>query len=306
MGTFEPLVSIIVITFNGKHHLQRCLPSLKKTHYGNYGIILIDNASTDDTVEYVKGNFPDVRIIRNSENLGFAKGNNVAMRIAISEDAKYVLLLNDDTIILDPNWLRHAIAVAERDPMIGMVGFELTTDASKSSPPDLVVKDVERISGCALLIRNDVLKRLGYFDEVYFAYAEESDLEVRAMKSGYRLREINVPIYHKGSGSFSKIPVRFAFLFIRNWIRFSIKRESLGKALLRPLIVFDLLCNPFPVRRRGIDFALRSKINTGSCGLNLMLLIGAVLWNIVFLPQTLFIKLQEQRRVRSARRMLLG
>lgn len=306
MGTFEPLVYIIVITFSGKHHLQLCLPSLQKTNYGNYRIILIDNASIDDTVEYVKGGFPNVRIVRNSENYGFAKGNNIAMRIATNEGAKYVLLLNDDTVILDPNWLRQAIVVAERDPMIGMVGFELTADASKSSAPDLVVKDVERISGCALLIRSDVLKKVGFFDEVYFAYAEESDLEVRAMKAGYRLKQINVPVYHKGKGSFSKIPITFAFLFIRNWIRFSIKNESLGKALLRPLIVFDLLCNPFPIRRRDIDFAARSKVTTGSRGLNLMLLIGAVLWNTVFLPQTLFIRLQEQRRVRSARKMLLG
>lgn len=306
MDTFEPLVYIIVITFNGEHHLRMCLPSLQKTNYSNYQVVLVDNASEDGSFEYVRSNFPVVKVVRNPANYGFAKGNNIAMRMAVSEGAKYVLLLNDDTIILDPNWLQQAVAVAERDPMIGMVGFELTADASKSAPSDLVVKAVERISGCALLIRSDVLKRLGYFDEVYFAYAEESDLEMRAMKAGYRLKQINMPVYHKGKGSFSKFPIAFAFLFIRNWIRFSIKNESLGKALLRPLIVFDLLCNPFPIRRRDIDFALHSKINTGSRGLNLMLLIGAVLWNTVFLPQTLFIRLQEQRRVRSARKMLLG
>ncbi len=304
--TLEPLVYVVVITFNGKHHLELCLPSLQKTVYSNYQIVLVDNASRDGTYEYVEEHFPEVRMIRNAKNYGFAKGNNIAMQMAISEGARYVFLLNDDTLILDPTWLQRAVEVAEREVTVGMVGFTLTTDTAQALPTDIIVRDVQRISGCGLLIKREVLENLGYFDEVYFAYAEESDLEMRAMKAGYRLRELNIPLYHKGSGSFSRFPVKFAFLFIRNWLRFSIKQESLAKVLIRPFIIFDLLCSPFPVRKRVIDRAVQEKISTGHSGLNFLLLCAAFFWNTIFLPQTLFIRFQEQRNVMTTRKLLLG
>ena len=297
MSASDPLAYIIVITFNGKHHLESCLPSLQATDYGNFEIMLLDNASTDGSSEYVRHHFPDVRIVRNPTNYGFAKGNNIAMRIAIDEGASYVLLLNDDTIILDPDWLRQAVAVGERNPTVGMIGFDLTDDPSRKCPSDLAVTDVKRISGAALLIKSDLLKRLGLFDEAYFAYAEESDLEARAIKAGYRLQQINIPLYHRGSGSFSRCPIKYAFLYLRNWMRFSIKNESLGKALLRPLIVLDLMCNPFPIRRRNADIALRSRLDTGNPVLNLALFTSAVLWNVISLPQTLAARIREQRRI---------
>jgi GT2 family glycosyltransferase len=303
----EPLVYVIVITFNGKHHLELCLPSLQRTVYPNYRIMLVDNASHDGSSEYVEEHFPDVRIIRNAKNYGFAKGNNIAMQIALREGAQYVCLLNDDTKILDPNWLQHATKIAGHSSNVGMVGFELTTDTASALPTEVIAKDVQRISGCALLIKREVLERLGYFDEVYFAYAEESDLEARAIKAGYRLQELNIPLYHKGSGSFSQFPVKFAFLFIRNWLRFSIKQESLGKALMRPFIIFDLLCNPFPFRRDSAGISvIREKIDTGSWGTNMLLLIAAVLWNIIYLPQSLFMRCREHAKIKLARKLSCG
>lgn len=293
-----PSVYVIVITYNGRHHLELCLPSLLKTTYSNYRIVLLDNASTDGASDYVENAFPCVTIIRNQNNYGFAKGNNIAMAQALAEGADYVLLLNDDTIILDPDWLTQAVAVAEREEMTGMVGFDVTADRSIPIPDTYEVEDVERIQGSSLLIKSGVLSTLGYFDEVYFAYGEESDLEARALKAGFRLRKINAPLYHKGSGSFSKTPIRFAFLFIRNWIRFSIKNEAPAKALLRPLIIFDLLCSPFPLRNRSIDVAARARFGTGSRATNFALLVGAVLWNLLHLPQTLTIKHQDLRRVK--------
>ncbi len=301
----DPLVHVIVITFNGKHHLERCIPTLLMTDYDNYRVLLVDNASEDGSSKYVMDSFPSVRIMRNERNLGFAEGNNVAMRQSVAEGARYVVLLNDDTAILDPNWLRRAVEVAEDDFRTGMVGFDLTVDDSRTPPDEVVISDVERISGCALLIKSDVLQTVGYFDQAYFAYGEESDLEVRAMRAGYRLRQVNIPVYHKGSGSFSKYPMRHAFLYIRNWLRFSIKQEPLWKALLRPFLIFDLLCSPFPIRRREADQALRRKIGTGGRALSFLLLVGAILWNVLHLPHTLLERHRETGRVRLARMMIL-
>lgn len=304
MNVTEPLVYIIVITFNGKHHLELCLPSLVKTNYSNYRIILLDNASSDGAAEYVQVTYPQVQIIRNRENYGFAKGNNIAMTEAMRAGADYILLLNDDTVILDSDWLRNAVSVADAEPSTAMVGFDLTTDLNKQPPPQRNVRNVDRISGCALLLKSNLLQTLGLFDETYFAYGEESDLEVRAMRAGYRLREVNSPVYHKGSGSFSRTPIRFAYLFMRNWIRFSVKNESAPKAILRPLLVFDIMCNPFPIRTRLADRAVRNRFSTGRLALNFLLLVGAILWNIVHLPQTFAARNHDRKNVLLARQSL--
>lgn len=300
----EPLVYIIVITYNGRHHLEECLPSLQITAYSNYRTILVDNASSDGTYEYVRLEFPSVKIVRNPENYGYAKGNNIAIRQAIGEAARYVVLLNDDTVILDPNWLSQAVSVAQGETRVGMVGFDITNDIQATTPTTLMVQDVTRISGCALLIETELLTNVGLFDEIYFAYADEIDLEVRAMKAGYRLMEVKIPLFHKGWSSFSRIQRRYAFLYVRNVIRFSIKNEHALKALLRPLIIFDLFCNPFPIRRRDDDSLIRSRLDMGNFLQNLKIWTAAVLWNLVFLPQTLVISTRDRARIRATREIL--
>jgi GT2 family glycosyltransferase len=300
----EPVVCIIVITHNGRQHLVSCLPSIQRSLYENYYVVLVDNASDDGSEEYVRSHYPRIKIIRNAENLGFAGGNNIAMRRAINDGADYVLLLNDDTVILDPTWLRKAVSVSERDPYVGMVGFDIVDNKRKRSPIHLSITPVQRIPGCAVLIRRDVLVRVGYFDENYFAYGEESDLETRAMKAGYRLAAVNVPVYHEGGGSFSRYPFRFSYLYLRNWIRYSIKNESFWMAILRPIIVFDLFCSPIPIRRNAESFRLRAKLDTGRTGLNFLIFLGAVLHNIVFLPYTVLARIEDGAKIKTTKRII--
>ena len=125
---YYPSVAIIVITFNGRHHLARCLPSLLKTDYPNFRVILVDNASTDGSAEFVSENFPTVSIVRHPQNFGFAKGNNIAIASCLAEGLDYIFLLNDDTELLAPTWLAAAIRLCEGNPRVGMVGFLLTND----------------------------------------------------------------------------------------------------------------------------------------------------------------------------------
>jgi GT2 family glycosyltransferase len=300
-----PLVYIIVITYNGKHHLQSCLPSVFSTNYPNYKVILIDNASTDGTPEFVGQSFPAVEIISNPVNYGFAKGNNIAIKKAIEEKAEYIVLLNDDTVILDPNWLQYAVALCETDKQIGMVGFELTDNLSESSSDRLEFKPVNRIAACAIVIKREVLENIGYFDEVYFAYGEDNDLEERAMKAGYQMYQLNIPLFHKGSGSFSQVPRKKAFLVARNWMRFSIKQEPIHKIFLRPFVLCDIFCNPYPIRRRKGDKLLRRKVRTKSHLFNCVVVFLALFWNLIFLPQTLFIRWKENQLINKTKSILV-
>ncbi|MDX2042633.1 MAG: glycosyltransferase family 2 protein [Acidobacteriota bacterium] len=117
----SPLVYVIVLNFNGSRWLTACLESLRATEYANFKTLLVDNASTDDGVELVRKNFPEVELIINSANLGFSEGNNVGIRAALTAGANYVVLLNPDTKVT-PRWLGELIAVGELEREVGVLG----------------------------------------------------------------------------------------------------------------------------------------------------------------------------------------
>ena len=94
MKSDYPLVSLIIVNWNGKKWLRNCLDSVYSQNYKNFEVIFVDNASTDDSVDFVKDNYPETKIIQNEDNYGFAKGNNIATRIA---KGKYLFFLNNDT-----------------------------------------------------------------------------------------------------------------------------------------------------------------------------------------------------------------
>ena len=113
--------SVIVVNWNGKRYLQECLPALLAQTYSNHEIILVDNGSNDGSVDFVAEGFPEVRIIENSENLGFAAGNNVGIEVARGD---YIVTLNNDTRA-EPDWLEELVKVVEADPKIGMCASKM-------------------------------------------------------------------------------------------------------------------------------------------------------------------------------------
>ena len=100
----EPRVSIVIVNYNGRQWLEACLSSVLESIYGNFGVVLVDNASSDESLQLVRERFPSVSVIASSENLGFAEGSNLGIRAALATPAEYVVLLNPDTIV-EPAWL---------------------------------------------------------------------------------------------------------------------------------------------------------------------------------------------------------
>jgi len=118
----EPLVSIIVVNYNGRKYLEECFTSLKNQSYPNFEVLFVDNHSTDGSVEYVMENYARfVRIILNKENFGFAKGNNIGI---CASQGNYIATLNNDTRV-DPNWLKELVRAAEVDSKIGMCASKI-------------------------------------------------------------------------------------------------------------------------------------------------------------------------------------
>lgn len=221
-------VSIILLNWNGYNDTIECIESLQKITYPNYEIVVVDNASKGDDVERLRTRYGSVvRIIQNDANLGFAEGNNVGVRDVLARGvSQYVLFLNSDTIV-ESNFLDRLVAKAESNPKIGLVGPEIryyydrdkthsrggiidlytgwhfvggTYHQSRYRDDSQFVLDF--YSGCAVMIRTDLLKRLGGFDPQYFYYVEDVDLGYRVRRAGYLVAsESTAVIYHKEGAS---------------------------------------------------------------------------------------------------------
>lgn len=212
-------VSIVVVNWNTRDVLLNCLASVYAQTQGiDFELILVDNASSDGSAEMVREEFPQVILIANSENRGFAAANNQGMQIA---QGRYVLLLNPDTIVLDQA-IPKTIAFADRNMDIAVVGCQVwlneteiqQTCFSFPSLSSIFFKetglrrlfpksrifgkadygwwdrksqmDVDVVSGMYMLVRRDAIKQVGLMDEDYFVYAEEADWCSRFWKAGWR------------------------------------------------------------------------------------------------------------------------
>ncbi len=187
---------------------------------------MVDNASSDGTVESVRSKFPSVKVITNQANLRFAGGNNVGIDYAMQNGADYVVLLNNDTTV-DPAFLSELVQTAESDSRIGMAGPKIyyyneperiwfaggkveywkgwvshigirEPDNGQYDTP----RDVDYLTGCCMLVKREVIERIGKLDESFFIYGEDADWSLRAARAGYRLRFVpSSVIWHKVSAS---------------------------------------------------------------------------------------------------------
>jgi GT2 family glycosyltransferase len=305
MSRSAPLVCAYAITYNGKRFLRQCFQTLQElTDYGNCQFNLVDNGSSDDSGDYVRENFRGVDVLRVFPNVGYAHGANAAIADARRRGAKYIVLMNDDIAILHPQWLREAVAHAERDPRIGIIGFvQATSENAQPVAPSSKLTDVEYLGSPVLFMPTELFDRIGLFDEVYYVVGDEDDLGARAQAAGYRTGRLSIPIYHFGGGTHQNYSRRAAYLQIRNGIRFCIKNRSLLHALARTIRVIDVACNPWPLTLDKRDVSHCRVRNSGNVFINSLLWLRAVGWNLVHLPQTLRIRAAEQKLIRAARTM---
>lgn len=217
-----PAVAAIILNWNRRDDTLACLGSLQDIDYQNLQVILVDNGSTDGTVAAVRQRFPDVEIIQNDANLGYAAGCNVALREILRREIDYVLLLNNDTVVAH-NMLNRLVAVAEASPEAGMLGptiwhfdtperlwaggqrvrpITLSGQPPHGDPHGAQPYEVGYIFGCGLLLRRQLLEDVGLFDERFFMYYEDQDLCLRARNHGYRLLIVPAAkMWHKVSAS---------------------------------------------------------------------------------------------------------
>ena len=207
------VLSIIIVNWNNKDILRDCLNSIYHTHNDSeYEIIVVDNHSEDGSVELIKSKFSNVVLLENVENLGFARANNQAIKIA---RGNYILLLNNDTVVTNSYCFDRIIEYMKRNPQVGILGCKLlypdgTLQSSgenfpsawrtfksqilftktwkrleKNKQGDNHFKKVDFVCGACLMTRKEILDQVGLLKEKYFMYGEDVEFCYRVHKAGY-------------------------------------------------------------------------------------------------------------------------
>jgi GT2 family glycosyltransferase len=253
-------VSIIIPNYNGQTYLGDCIDSLYELDFPreSYEIIVVDNASSDNSVEFLCSRYPDVVLIQAPKNLGFASGCNLGIRHSSGE---HIVLLNNDTVV-DRNWLRELVVVADCDGEVAIAGSKLLfkhdpnkiqnatsflTDRGDGGDvgthqPDEgqydATREVMAVCGASMLIRRTLIEEIGALDEDFFAYYEELDLCYRARLYGKKI--IFAPksvVYHVHAATSGEWSPFFTFLVLRNKLLIHLKNSPIG-FLLKVLFLY--------------------------------------------------------------------
>lgn len=238
----SPLFSVIILNWNGRHLIEECLGSVLSQDFRDFEAIVVDNGSTDGSVEYLEERWGgDVRIVALPTNRGFAGGNNAGIRVA---RGRYVVLLNNDTAV-DPDWLAALSRAIWRHPDAGMFTPKILNYFRRDEIdntghviyPDGLARGRHRLekddgrfdeegealwpSGCAGVYKKAMLDEIGLLDETFFAYGEDVDLGLRARWAGWSCCYVpDAVVYHKYSATTGPYSPGKAFLVERNryWV----------------------------------------------------------------------------------------
>jgi len=261
-SSLQPLVAIVILNWNGRKFLEQFLPSVIASTYANKKIIVADNASSDDSISFLKKNYPQITIISNPGNEGFARGYNLALQQVTAE---YYVLLNSD-VEVTPSWIEPIVSLMESDRKIAACQPKLLSHANRTQfeyaggsggwidklgypfcrgrvfevcETDEGQYDAVQpcfwASGAAMFVRAELYQQQGGLDEFFFAHQEEIDLCWRLQLAGYSIYVHPASVvYHVGGGTLPKGNSRKTFLNFRNNL------VMLYKNLARPSVFFIL------------------------------------------------------------------
>jgi len=225
----DTLVSIIIVNYNGRHHLEECLKSLMQVTYKKFEVILVDNNSTDGSIEFVKNNYPSIKIKKLDKNYGFAEPNNIGAKIAKGD---FLLFLNNDTKV-NPNFIQEMVNVFNQDSKIAISqSLLLKTNGEIESSGDFIdiigraymskekvteVKEILGARGACMMVRKNIFWELGGFDKNFFASFEDIDLSWRAWIWGYKIVLVpNSIVYHTGGQTVQLLRSEIKFHGVKN------------------------------------------------------------------------------------------
>ena len=286
----QPLVSIVSVNYDQPEVTCQMLESLRNVTYSNFETLIVDNASPTNSPYFVKEKYPEIKLFVSEKNLGFAGGNNIAIRQAKGD---YILLLNNDTEV-KPDFLESSVKLMESNLKIGIVSSKILyyyedniieyAGASPINPitsrgvhyghkePDKgqfdEVTETNYPHGACMMIRKIVLEEIGLLYESYFLYYEELDFAERVKRAGYKIYyQPNSCIFHKESISTGKNSPLKTYYMNRNRVLF-LRRNSSSITFLPAIIFFFVISLP----KNTIKYLFKLH--------HLLALYRGVVWNI--------------------------
>jgi len=307
----SPLVSVVILNYNRRLMLKSCLESVQKQKGTDFEVVVVDNGSTDGSVEMVQRDFSGVKIVVNERNLGYAEGNNRGLSVA---RGKYVVFLNNDAYPAD-GWLSSLVSTVKSSGKVAIVGskvFRRETNLLESAggwieyplgdaPPRAYLKpdykkynkqeEVAYVSGAALLVKKDIMEKLEGFDPMYFCYHEETDFCWRARLAGYSvIYDPEAVVHHYGSFTTGKLSAQRIYWQSRNRMITNMKNFEANRLI--NWFVYEI-ANLFMILLGGLAFKEYRKYAVSY--------LKACFWVLLHIPQILVKrgKLQKLRRVRD-------
>lgn len=253
-------LTVVIVNYNVKDYLAQCLDSLRiALRDVDAEVVVVDNCSSDGSVEYISSRYPEVRMIASHENLGFARGNNLAI---LQTESEYVLLLNPDTVVMEQT-IRNVVEFMDAHPNAGAAGVEMLNadgtrapESRRGIPTPMTAfykfmglakrypksrrfgkyymsylpwdspQRIEIVSGAFCFLRRSVLNKVGLLDEDFFMYGEDIDLSYRIIKGGYENWYLPYQIIHFKGKSTQKSSFRYVHVFYNAMFIFLKKHYS--------------------------------------------------------------------------------
>ncbi len=253
-------VQVQILNWNRGEDTCACIRSVLEQEGPRPCVVVVDNGSVDGSPERIIAQFPDVELLRASVNEGFSGGHNRAFRHGLEKGRRLFVLVNNDAVLAE-GALQALVAAAEENPSRGVLGAWVLQDSREprletrgvrlsprtgrmvhlgfgKRPQDhAALEDVAAVSGCAMLVRREVLARVGLFNEEYFAYFEDLDLCVRAARAGYRVASVpSARVVHRGKASAGgPSSPQWVYYAVRNHLLFLARNFPLGSRALEGL-----------------------------------------------------------------------
>ena len=254
----NPLISILVLNLNGKHLLKPCLESIFEQNFTDYELIVVDNNSNDGSAEYIKENFPNITLIENPKNLGFAGGNNTGIKAC---SGKWIFFLNNDTV-LEKNCLDFLTKHIKTEQLV-LMPLMLKADSPEfvdsagdmlypwgyayrynNVPANKFLESKEIALACcgAAMFNRELVEKLNGFDEDFFLYYEDVDLSLRARHLGAKVWLVpQAKVFHKGSATVGKKTQSRLYYIERN--RFFTKLKNFPLSTLIKYAPISFICS---------------------------------------------------------------
>jgi GT2 family glycosyltransferase len=274
MTTSHPSVAVVILNTNRRSDTLECLQSLSSNRYEPLSVFVIDNSSTDGSVEAIQKSFPEVQVINLAQNKGYAGNNNVGIDLAIKKAFDWILVLNEDTLMA-PDFIEQLVFAGDTNSEIGVVGplvYHNDEPEVIQSAGALMDKNwrsyhighnekdihqysaqrfVDWISGCAIMFRRELLEQVGGFDERFFYYNEEVELCFRARKAGWKVLFVpQAKLWHKGVQRNYKPNPYVTYYSVRNQLLFLKKHSAPIKIRLVNLYGFTRMVASWTIKKK--------------------------------------------------------